>query len=84
MPGSVKVPVIDTAVLTSTGSVGPVREVIVGGILFTITVSISVPTPPSSSVTLSPTMKEPSSSNTILGLTPVASSYCPSLSKSHS
>ena len=55
-----------------------------GGSLVTVTVVESVSYPPSGSVAFTLTGKTPSWPTSVkVGFCPVASSYCPSLSKSH-
>ena len=60
------------------------NEFIVADAELTVTVAVSMPAAPSSSVTLIPTVYVPAIAELNAAVTPVASSYWPSLSKSHS
>src|SRR6478735_975201 len=81
-PGSVTVPVTVTVPCSSIG-VMP-STVTVGATLVTVTCEVLVAVLPKASVTSSPIGKVPSCPTRVkLGVAPVASSYCPSPSRSH-
>ena len=81
-PGSVTVPVIVTEPPSSIGVMASTTTV--GATLVTVTVEVSVEVLPRASVTCSPMVRTPSWPTVVkLGVAPVASSYEPSLSRSH-
>ena len=68
LPGSVALTLNANSEFTGMGSRGAVIGPTVGASLATVTVSVSVPTPPSSSVTVSVTVNTPLSPYTCVGV----------------